>query len=89
MTSAYSDYPPVPTEVLIMADGNCHYIEYYTTTDIDEQTITAYYLEIMEKVAYEFEKRITRPMIGSKPKKSNHISKKRKSHIRTSQRFHQ
>ena len=43
---------------------------------INDQTIIAHCLEIIEKSVYEFEKRITRSMLSGIPKSSNRISKK-------------
>ena len=70
------DYKPVATEVLLASEQESNDIDSYIATDIDESTITAYCLEIIEKSVYEFEKRITRSMASGKPKSKRHTTKK-------------
>ena len=70
------DYKPVATEVLIASEQTSNDIDSYVATSIDESTITAYCLEIIEKSVYEFEKRITRSMASRKPKSKRHTTKK-------------
>ena len=69
-------YSRSSTEVLTTIDQTSDHIESYTTSVINDDTIIACCLEIMQKSVYQFEKRITRATLKGKSKKSNELSKK-------------